>query len=128
MINLFSKWKDKVAQYIDVRLDLAKLAFIERTSHVLSYLIFTFMLLSLGAAILVFMGIGLQEAFSVWVDSRIGGAFLTAGFYLLLCVLVYALRKPILAAFAGLFIQILTRQDDDDDAEKPRPRKPQQDS
>ena len=127
MINLFSKWKDKVAQYVDVRLNLAKLAFVERTSNVLSFLIFTFILLFLTVAILIFIGIGLQEAFSVWVDSRVGGAFLAAAFYILLFLLVFLVRKPVLRAFAGLFIQLLTDQgedDDDDDEEGHRNRHP----
>lgn len=115
MINLLSKWKDKVAQYVDVRLSLAKLAFIERTSNVLSYLIFTFILLFLSTAVLLFFGIGLQEAFSAWVGSRIWGSFLAAAFFLLLCMVAYLLRKPILNAFSNLFVQILTDQGDEDD-------------
>lgn len=130
MINLFSKWKDKVAQYVDVRLNLAKLAFVERTSNVLSFLIFTFILLFLGVAALIFIGIALQETFSVWVGSRVGGAFLAAAFYILFSLVIILVRKPILRTFAGMFIQLLTDQgdddDDDDDDEARRPDRPKE--
>lgn len=120
-MSFLQSWKDKVTQFVDVRLNLAKLAVIERSSNVLGYLIYTFILLFLLLAVFLFLGIGLQEWFSEMVDSRIGGAFMTMGFYLLLIILAVVLRKAVLGMFAGIFIRILTASDDDDEDYEARP-------
>lgn len=116
-MSFIETWKDKITQFADVRLNLVKLTVIERSSSVLGYLIYTFILLFLVLAVFLFLGIGLQEWFSEMVDSRIGGAFMTMGFYVLLIVVAFVLRKTILNGFAGIFIGILTAQDTDDDDE-----------
>jgi uncharacterized protein YqhQ len=120
-MSLVQNIKDKVTQFVDVRLNLVKLTVIERSSSVLGYLIYTFILLFLVLAVFLFLGIGLQEWFSELVDSRIGGAFMTMGFYVLLILLAFVLRKKILAGFAGIFISILTAQDPDDEEYEERP-------
>jgi hypothetical protein len=117
--NIFTSWKDRIAQYVDVRIQLMKLSIIERTSSVLSYLIFVFIALFLLLSVLVLIGIGLGEWFSVLFDSRIGGFFAAAGAYILLVVLAVVLRKPLLNAFSGIFIRIMTQDDDDDNRDIP---------
>jgi hypothetical protein len=118
MLNFLSNWKDKIAQQVDLRVRLFKLEFIERTSNVLSYFIFTFVILLLTMAIMIFLGIGLGEWFSEMFHSRIGGYFATTGVYVVLILLVFALRKPLIHGFCGVFIRVLTdRKDDDDDDE-----------
>lgn len=117
-MNFISKWKEKIAHYVDVRLSLIKLGFIERTSNILSYLIFVFIGLFLSVSVLIFVGIGIGEYFSEVLDSRAGGFFVTAGFYVLLLILMLLLRKPVTNAFAGIFIRIMTDSDPDDEEEK----------
>jgi hypothetical protein len=112
-MSFITKWKDKVAHYVDVRLSLMKLGFIERTSGILSYLIFVFIGLFLAVSILIFVGIGIGEYFSEVLDSRAGGFFITAGFYVLLLVVMFLLRNPITTAFSGVFIRIMTEVDTD---------------
>jgi H+/gluconate symporter-like permease len=114
-MNLFTQWKEKASQFVDVRLSLAKLAFVERTSNVLGFIIYVFILLFLAIAVLIFLGISLQEMFSEWFDSRVGGAFATLGVYLLLVGVVVGMRKTILNGFAGIFVRMLTAGDDEDD-------------
>jgi len=117
-MSLLTNWKDKLTQFAEVRLNLIKLTVIERSSSVLGYLVYTFVLLFLVLAVFLFLGIGLQEWFTHMLDdNRIAGAFLTMGFYILLIAIVFVFRKTILAGFAGLFIGILTAQDKDDDEE-----------
>lgn len=117
-MNLFGKWKDKATEYIDVRVQLMKLKFIERTSKVLSSLMFGFVLLIISLTVLVFMGFGIMETFSSWFNSRIGGAFATSGVFLLLLFIFIGVRGRIMAAFAGIFIRTLTDDPDDDDEKK----------
>ncbi len=121
-MNFLQSWKDKATHFVDVRLNLAKLAVIERSSNVLGYLIYTFILLFLALAVFLFLGIGLQEWFTELADgNRIAGAFMTMGFYVLLIVLAVVLRKAVLGMFAGIFIRILTAGDDDDEEYEDRP-------
>ena len=114
-MSFFSHWKDKATQFAEVRLNLLKLTVIERASSVLGYLVYTFVLMFLLLAVLLFFGIGLQEWFTHLLDNRIAGAFLTMAFYILLLVLAFVLRKAILAGFSGVFISIITAQEKDDD-------------
>jgi len=107
-MSFIDKWKDKIAHYVDVRLSLIKLGFIERTSNILSYLIFVFIGLFLTVSVLIFIGIGIGEYFAEVLHSRAGGFFITAGFYVLLLVLMFLLRVPVTNAFSGAFIRILT--------------------
>ena len=114
-MNLFNIWKDKASEYADVRLRLLKLGIIERTSTLLGNLIITFIYFFVALAVLTFLGFGLMETFSSLLDSRVGGAFSTAGVFMLLLVLLFVLRKAIIGAFANVFIRVLTEGDEDDD-------------
>lgn len=116
-MNLFNRWKDKASGYIDVRLGLLKLSFIERTSTLLGNLMISFIYLFIALAVLTFLGFGLMETFTELFDSRVAGAFTTAGLFALLLAILFVLRKTIVTAFAGIFIKILTDNDDEDDEE-----------
>ena len=115
MQNLFNQWKENATRFLDVRTNLVKLTFVERTSNVLSFLIYIFILLFLSVAVLIFLGIALQETFTTWFDgNRVAGAFATFGFYVLLAAVVVLMRKAILNGFAGIFVRILTSDDEDE--------------
>lgn len=115
MVNIFSKVKDKVADYVDVKVKMMKLTFIEHVSGVMSYLLYIIVLLFILLAIVIFLGIGLSEYMAEVVDSRAGGFLITSGIYILLVFLFVALRKYILKLFSGLFIGVLTAANDDDE-------------
>ena len=117
-MSFINKWKDKIAHYVDVRLSLVNLGFIERTSNILSYLIFVFIGLFLSVSILIFIGIGIGEYFADVLDSRAGGFFISAGFYILLLVLMFLLRIPITTAFSSAFIRIMTDEGPEDVEDK----------
>jgi len=117
-MNIFGKWKDKAFRYVDVRFQLMKLGFIERTSHVLGNLMIGFILLFLSFTMLIFIGMGLMKALSVLFDSEIAGSFATAGIFLLMILIFIGLRKKVLVAFAGFFIGIMTAGLDDDEEEE----------
>ena len=121
-MNFFTRWKDKATEYIDVRVGLMKLSFIERTSMLLGNLMVSFIYLFIALAFFIFLGFALLETFSSMLDSRVGGAFLTAGVFALMLGLLFALRKNIINAFSGIFIRILTEGDDDDDDEGDTPK------
>lgn len=114
-MSFFGTWKEKITHYIDIRINLMKLGFIERTSNILSYLIFVFISLFLTLSVLIFVGIGIGEFFSSLLDSRTAGFFITAGFYILLLGLMMLIRVPIIKMFAGIFIRIMTAPDPDEE-------------
>lgn len=123
-MNLFGKWKDQATQYVDVRVQLAKLKFIERTSHVLSHLMLGFVLMVVSIVVLIFLGFGIMESFTTLFESRTGGAFATAVIFALFIAILFGLRRRILTSFADLFVRIMTdNNDDDDDDEDERERK-----
>lgn len=122
-MNFIGKFKDKIAHYINARLDLIKLDFIQRTSGILSYLIFTFICLLFTLCLFIFVGLGLGEYFSALVDSRAGGYFITAGIYLLLFLIMILFRAAIFRIFSGIFIRALTDDDDEHDMDQQQANK-----
>jgi hypothetical protein len=112
VINFFSKWKDKITQYVDVRIQLFKLEFIEKTSNVLSYIIFSFVMLLITMSILIFLGIGLGEWLCEVLHTRTGGFFATAGIYIIFMLIIFGFRKQLVRAFSSMFIRILTDDKD----------------
>jgi hypothetical protein len=113
-MSFISKWKDKIAHDIGDKIDAVKLNFIEKTSAILGYLLFSFIALFILLGILIFAGLGLSEVFAELFDSRSGGYFATMGVYLLMIATLFAFRKNVGDAFAGIFIKMLTQQQDDD--------------
>ncbi len=115
MMNLFTQWKDKATAYVDVRLGLFKLGLIERTSNVIGHLLISIIYIFLAISTLSFIGWGIMETLSTLLNSRVGGAFATAGLFILLMLGIFLARNSITKAFAGIFIRVLTEGDDDED-------------
>jgi uncharacterized membrane protein YqjE len=116
-MNIIGKWRDKATRYVDVRLQLIKLGVIERASNVLGSMMLGFILLFLAFSMLIFMGMGLMKAMSIWLDSEVAGSFATAGIFLVLILLFVGLRTKIKNIFAGLFVGIITASDEEEDDE-----------
>lgn len=113
MFDFISQWKNKITQNIELRLELLKLDFIQRTSSILSYFIFTFICLLFTLCILFFLGIGIGEYFSSLTDSRTLGYFITAGIYIVLFAVLLLRSKRIIRLFINKFIGVMTQDDDD---------------
>lgn len=122
-MNVIERWKEKITQYAEVRLNLIKLTFIERTSNVLSYFIFIFMMIFMVVAVLVFLG----TAFAYWMadvmNSRPAGFLGAAGLYILFVVIAVLLRKNIINGFSGIFIRVLTAAEEEDEEEEEQGKK-----
>ena len=116
-MSIFSNLKDKVANYVDVRLSLLKLGVVERASNALSTVVFSVLVFFALLLFLIFLGISMMMAISDWVNSPALGALITAGFFLLLVIMFILLRKPIGKAFANMFVGILTAQPEEEDDE-----------
>jgi Zn-dependent protease with chaperone function len=117
-MNIFSAVKEKITQYITAYLKLLKINFIDRTSNVLGYIIFTLIGLFLAFCILLFLGLGLVEVFSTIGCSRLASFFIVIAIYLLLLIIMVMLRKNIVRFFVGSIIKVLTEGDNDDESEQ----------
>ncbi len=122
-MSFISNWKDKIAHYIEVRLNLLKVGLVERISGILSYLVFVFIGLFLSLSVLIFLGIGLGEYFGSLLDSRAGGFFITAGCYIFLLIVLFLLRTPVTRTFSGIFIRIMTASEPEEDTAAQKPEK-----
>lgn len=114
-MNIFGSIKEKVTEYVDVQVKLIKLNLIGSASKVMSYLMFALVCMFLMFAVILLLGFGIAETFVSLGLSRVGAYFSTFGLYVLLMVLVVALRANITGFFAGTFLRVLT--DDEDENE-----------
>ena len=116
-MSLFSNIKDKIGAYIDVHVQLAKLSIMSGTAKVLSYVMFSLICMFILFVIIMFMGLGISEAFVEMGMPKVGAHFATMGVFVLMLFATLGLSKNITNFFAGLFIKVLTekRKEDDDD-------------
>lgn len=118
MLEFIGKWRDKIADYIDTRVQVAKLELVERVSKVLSFFTFVIFCLLLLLPILLFLGMSVAEFCAELVGSRGGGYLLLTGVYALLLFLLYTFRKPFIRRFNDMFVREMTDNDDKEDEAK----------
>lgn len=110
MSKTFNSLKEKIVQYISLRLEDFRLEVIERIVNLLGYFIFTIFLILFLFIILIFSSFGLAEWLSSLFDSHISGYFATAGIFVLLFILVALNARHFIRFFAGKMITILTKK------------------
>lgn len=117
-MGIFSKLTDNITEYIDVRVRTIQLATVEKTSFVLSYIVYILILTLAGFAILLFLGFSLADFYAQLTSNPMLGKLLTAATYFLLFLMVVLLRKQIIRTFASAFVRVLTYNEDDDSDEE----------
>jgi hypothetical protein len=121
-MSFVSEVKEKIVQYIDVYIKLAKISFIEGTGNILSYFMFALICLFLFFCIVLFAGLGLVEVFKAIGFTVLSSFFITMGILVLLLIFILLLRRKITRMFAGGFIKMMAdgRKDDysEDDEEE----------
>jgi len=90
-----SELNDIIKSYLEARIDLWKVLFLEKTTKLGTYFISA---ISIVVAIL-FMFVFLAFAFSFWYGDTYGkisdGFLISAGFFVLMAILLFLLRKPL---------------------------------
>lgn len=120
---MFSQLKEKISRHIKVRLDLVRLEVVERSSGVLSYLMFSLICLFVVFCVLLFIGFGFSEVLTDMGLSRGASFFITTGAYVLLLILIVVLRRQIVGVFSDIFVRIMTEGEDDDENERDNKQK-----
>jgi hypothetical protein len=115
-MNILSRLKEKVTEYIDVYVKLIRINFIGRTAGLISYFMFAMICMLIVFCIIIFSGFGLVEVFMAIGVSKLWSFFLTVGIYLLLLLLVFASRRKLTRFFASSIIKVLTEDDEDNDS------------
>jgi Zn-dependent protease with chaperone function len=113
------KLTEAASEYVDMKIDDVKLRSVKGLSFALNHLLSTSLLLILGSVFLLALAFGIV----LWVGSAIGsyagGAFIVAGFFLVLCLIVFLLRKKLFVnSFVKLFSHVFFDDKDDDDDEE----------
>lgn len=114
MLEFIGKWRDKIADYIDARVQVVKLELVERVSKVLSFFTFVIACFLLVLPMLLFMSMATAEFFADLMGSRSGGYYLITGIYVALLSILYIYRKSFIRKFTDLFVKVMTDNDDDE--------------
>ncbi|MCB0696944.1 MAG: hypothetical protein KDC07_06250 [Chitinophagaceae bacterium] len=115
---MIGKLVDKVTGYLEHHLDVLKLNAIERVAIVMGFCMFLMVSMMAATAIIIFAGIGLGIYIGELIDNLSGGYFIVTGIYLLLVSLIVVFKGRLLKWFAGIFVGLLTSNDDDLDETK----------
>ncbi len=113
MLGIFGQLKNKITQYIDVYIKLAKINFIEGASNLLSYFMFTIIVLCILFCIILFIGFCIVEVFVNAGFSRVVSYLFAISSYILLLAVTLGLRGKITTFFANQTINVLTEGDED---------------
>jgi hypothetical protein len=114
-MGIFNKLINNISEYIEVRIRTTQLAIVEKTSFILSHIIFIIILLFIGFGILLFIGFSLVELFTFATGSHLAGTLLTVATYVLLFIIVIFSRRFIIQKFMDSFIRALTYNNDEEE-------------
>ncbi|WP_430811769.1 MULTISPECIES: phage holin family protein [unclassified Carboxylicivirga] len=109
--------KEEFEEYINARLDLAKLHTAENLSRFFAGMLVKMGLFYLFFFVLLFSSLAISFWINDYLDSQGLGFIIVAGFYLLLALIFYALRRslihrPIIQSFIQLFFPKFTDYDE----------------
>ena len=116
MGSMFSRPAERLAEdaaaYIDLKVDELKLRTAKGLSVTLNRLIISILFLTLGSIVLMALAFGGVLLLGDLIGSYAAGAFIVAGFFLLLMVLLYFVRnKLFLNGFVKLFVGLFFEND-----------------
>ncbi len=88
--------KSHVKDYIGLRIEEAKLNVADRSSEVLANIIATVVIFLFLSLCTLFISIGVARIISDSLHSNYAGYFIVAGFYLVVGIVIYRFREPLL--------------------------------
>lgn len=118
MENPIRAIRSYITRYVNLRFQEFRLEALERVVNVMGYLIFGAVVFFLGMVMFGFIAFGLAEYLCAVFDSRTAGYFTVAGVFLLLLLVLFALRKKIFNLIGGKILWILTKPKDKNNEEE----------
>ncbi len=107
---------DSLKEYIDVRVEDAKLRLAEKSSGLVASLIARVVVILAFSMGLVFLSIALAFSLAAWWGSMWLGFLVVGGIYILLGWLVWSLRESLIhIPMMNSFLTHLTKKGEDDD-------------
>lgn len=110
---MIGKLIEKVMKYFQAKLDVLKLTIVERIAVIMGFCMLMILGMMLASAILLFLGMALSEYFGELTGHTSAGYFIVTGIYILLLGTIVLCKRTVMRWFAGLFIGLLTTDDDD---------------
>lgn len=94
-MDLFNiqKLKQAISDYVRIKVELFKLDITEHVANILAQVIAYFIIISMLSLVLVFSTTGIAFLLNDLLDSVYLGFLITAGFYLLILIIVFILLK-----------------------------------
>lgn len=111
---MIGKIIDKALKFLSARLDTMRLSMVERISIILGFFMFVMVGMVMVMAVIILLGMGLSEYFAIITGSVPLGYFIVSGIYILLLLLIFIFKKRCHTWFAGLFISLLTGDEDNE--------------
>lgn len=111
MLNFLKKpidaAKEKISDYLNVRIEEAKLTTVEKASPIAASLLIWFIILFIAFLIMLFLGLSLAEWFAVLMNSVALGYLCTAGVYVVMLLILIIFFKQIATPLTNKIAQIL---------------------
>lgn len=115
MGSMFSRPAERLAEdaaaYIDLKVDELKLRTAKGLSVTLNRLIISILFLTLGSIVLMALAFGGVLLLGDIIGSYAAGAFIVAGFFLLMVLLYFVRNKLFLNGFVKLFVGLFFEND-----------------
>jgi high-affinity Fe2+/Pb2+ permease len=107
---------DTVKEYVNNRIESAKLTAAEKSSAVVAVLIAGLIVAVIFTFFIVFAGVALSLVLGEWIGKTWAGFLIVAGFYLLLGVIIWAARDKIIRLpIMNALIKQLFREENEED-------------
>jgi hypothetical protein len=114
--NNFAGLRDSAKEYLDLKIDLAKLTMLEKMTKISVFLTVFLAFILFGTILFVFSA----AAFVVWYGSQhqdyVSGLLIVMGIVIAIALLFYFFRNSVITGFfLKTFSKILIDDDEDDD-------------
>jgi hypothetical protein len=105
--TLISVLKADIKEVLATKLEILRLEVLEKSSIASSFLIYGLVIANLVFFALLFTFIALGLLIGTWVNSPAGGFAIVTLIYILLLIILFAYRKPILTNLKNMFLKEL---------------------
>ena len=118
MENRFTKPAEDLAegtaQYVDMKIDDLKLKTVKGLSVTLNRILLSVMFLTLGSIVLMAAAFGTVLLIGKLIGNYAAGAFIVAGFFLILMVVLYLLRNRLfINGLVRMFVRLFFDESDE---------------